>query len=413
MALHGAQPAVTVTSPQGLEALPPDVAAWREDHVGEWLRQGGWAEYVARFREQRICGVALLLLEEEDLRREPLAIPVLGHVKRLAQEIRALRSDVEAQCEADRAAAQETSSQCNDLIYLAFAVVYIACVAMITAYSMVLAHERVPNQYNYPPLPDVFLDTIPTLDGAFHISEYCATALSVTWTIVVVFHKCRVKLLTRFCAITATCFLLRSVTMWLTALSVPATHLPCAAVPLSSFEQRIQRAWQIASGLGMSIAGVQTCGDYMFSGHTTMLTLLNYFCREYTPRHWVHFQTVCWALHIVGAFCVLAAHEHYSIDVVLAFVISRQVFLYHHAFAQRICHMTEKEVRHLSHMFPLVVFFERHTTGPVVNQFDVPLVSSLRRRAALASARATRGAHSPQGRSPRSSVAAADQLKQE
>lgn len=48
----------------------------------------------------------------------------------------------------------------------------------------------------------------------------------------------------------------------------------------------MQQAWRILSGAGASITGVRTCGDYMFSGHTTLLTLLCYFLIEYTPSTW-------------------------------------------------------------------------------------------------------------------------------
>lgn len=44
--------------------------------------------------------------------------------------------------------------------------------------------------------------------------------------------------------------------------------------------EKIQRALTIWVGFGMTLTGVQTCGDYMFSGHTVVITLLNFFVTE-------------------------------------------------------------------------------------------------------------------------------------
>lgn len=78
--------------------------------------------------------------------------------------------------------------------------------------------------------------------------------------------------------------------MLITSLSVPGSHLDCKP-PDNTFDDagsslfdmlyhRLSRAYFIWSGLGMSIQGVRTCGDYMFSGHTVALTLLNFFVTE-------------------------------------------------------------------------------------------------------------------------------------
>lgn len=96
----------------------------------------------------------------------------------------------------------------------------------------------------------------------------------------------RFIILRRFFALAGTVFLLRCFTMLITSLSVPGSHLKCEprsyppADDLTVWGRRLKQAYDIWSGAGMSVRGVRTCGDYMFSGHTVALTLLNFFITE-------------------------------------------------------------------------------------------------------------------------------------
>lgn len=77
--------------------------------------------------------------------------------------------------------------------------------------------------------------------------------------------------------------------MLITSLSVPGAHLQCkprnytTVDPSNVYQelyQKMSQAYVIWRGAGMSIQGVRTCGDYMFSGHTVALTMLNFFITE-------------------------------------------------------------------------------------------------------------------------------------
>lgn len=104
---------------------------------------------------------------------------------------------------------------------------YSFVVTWITSFVMVIVHERVPDMKRYPPLPDIFLDNVPHIPWAFHMCEITGTLLFSIWACVCIFHKYRMVLLRRFFALAGTVFLLRCVTMLITSLSVPGTHLQC------------------------------------------------------------------------------------------------------------------------------------------------------------------------------------------
>lgn len=207
--------------------------------------------------------------------------------------------------------------------------------------------------------------------------EYCGLVLFIIFCVILLFHKYRAIILRRLFSIFGSVFLLRCVTMLITSLSVPGRHLDCTARPYGSWLERLSQAFMIWQGGGMSIQGVRSCGDYMFSGHTVTLTLLNFFITEYTPSnsYYVHIlHTVAWIINLFGVFFILAAHEHYSIDVFIAFYITTRLFLYYHTLANSQNNSNTNRDRDRTRIwFPLFYFFESNVRGMVPNEFENPI----------------------------------------
>ncbi|XP_060942725.1 sphingomyelin synthase-related protein 1-like [Limanda limanda] len=411
------------------------VAVWSCKQVAQWLQEEGFGEYEELLCSQhRLDGPSLLALTEADLRGPPLALRVLGDIKRLTLALRRLRrqnvaeleelglqhsdslpSGLSSGSEGGEWGCDGAERRCNGADHLfngtelrlrngdrsgygsgatlchthsnrryrqhllgrldpevwktIMSCIYVFCVFGFTSVVMVFVHERVPDMRTYPPLPDIFLDSVPRIPWAFAMAEACGLILCYMFMLILLLHKHRSILFRRLCSLIGTVFLLRCCTMFVTSLSVPGQHLKCASKTYGDIWEKIQRALAIWSGFGMTLTGVQTCGDYMFSGHTVVITMLNFFVTEYTPRTWNLIHTISWVLNLFGIFFILAAHEHYSIDVFIAFYITTRLFLYYHTLANTRAYQHSRRARI---WFPMFSFFEFNVNGPVPNQYNWP-----------------------------------------
>uniref|UniRef100_A0A8B9GSY4 Zgc:162183 n=1 Tax=Astyanax mexicanus TaxID=7994 RepID=A0A8B9GSY4_ASTMX len=350
---------------------------WSCEQVSVWLKKEGFGEYVNLLCvKHRLDGAGLLSLTENDLRSPPLQLPLLGDIKRQhthshthSHTTNALSVVGEGGCrgysngKCKRHCRLEPESWKTALIF-----VYVSLVFGMTSFIMVLVHEKVPDIHTYPPLPDIFLDR-SVIPWAFAMAEACAVILGCILLLTLLLHKHRCILFRRLCSLMGTVFLLRCVTMFVTSLSVPGRHLQCSGKVYGDIWVKLRRAVEIWAGLGMSLTGVHTCGDYMFSGHTIVLTMLNFFITEYTPRKWHLVHTLSWVLNLFGIFFILAAHEHYSIDVFIAFYITTRLFLYYHTLSSTPALQHSRRARI---WFPLFSFSECNVNGPVPNQYAWP-----------------------------------------
>lgn len=90
-----------------------------------------------------------------------------------------------------------------------------------------------------------------------------------------------------------------------------------------------------------------------------------------TPTSLYFLHTLSWVLNLFGIFFILAAHEHYSIDVFIAFYISTRLFLYYHTLANnRALYQGDRKRTRI--WFPLFYFFESRVHGIVPNKFESP-----------------------------------------
>ncbi|KHJ40868.1 hypothetical protein D918_09077 [Trichuris suis] len=368
---------------------------WTTEDVATWLVNEGFEQHVDLLCWQhKIDGRALLELNEQDLRLPPLQMPVLGEIKRLWVALLRLRQERASSASsvhehsttsvfsnfeefsADLLIAEIESADTRNksILKTILAGLYFAVSILITSLVMVVVHDRVPDSKTFPPLPDIFLDNIPLIPWAFDACEILACFLGSIWTLVVLFHKHRLILMRRFFSLVGTVFMLRCVTIMITSLSVPGVHLDCKARH-SDWPTKLYRAYEIWYGLGLSLFNVRSCGDYMFSGHTTVVTMFNHFITEYTPDNWNYLHTMSWVCNLFAIFFILAAHEHYSLDVFVAFYISSRLFLYYHSLAYHAQAVSSGDSR-TRIWFPLFWFFESGgQVGRVPNEYEWPLPS--------------------------------------
>lgn len=226
----------------------------------DWLRKHKVdEETIGIFKLHEIDQLTFCLLEEQDLRE--MGINKLGVIKRIRYLIEmktSSSSDSDDSCDLRAPRLQFRSSTCESdpkLWKVFISAIYCFLSLGVTSYVMVLAHERLPEISKYPPLPDILLDNLPYIPWAFEAAEMICIALALIWALVLVFHKHRLILFRRYCSLMGTVFLLRSVTMIITSLSVPGQHLltECKPFVFHSYKERLERAAKIWFGMGKCI----------------------------------------------------------------------------------------------------------------------------------------------------------------
>ncbi|XP_035668704.1 phosphatidylcholine:ceramide cholinephosphotransferase 1-like [Branchiostoma floridae] len=389
--------------------LSADVTEWSTDDVRRWMVDKGFQEYTELLCDRhRLNGVALLSLTEEDLREPPISMHVLGDLKRLVDAITQLRHDtftfrpnipdgrsssgdssptrsdsprdisktLETLVKINMSDAQEKPHFPSEKWKTFVAFVYLCGMMMLNPIFINIIHERVPDKSVEPPLPDVFFDYFDRVVWAFSVCEIAGMINSALLLIVWILHKHKWIVLRRYCLIVGTLYLLRCITMYVTTLPVPGMHFRCSPKIHGNLSAMFDRAMTMMFGLGLSITGSHhLCGDYLFSGHTVILTITYLFIKEYSPRGWFILHWCTWLVSCIGIFCILLAHDHYTIDVVVAYFITTRLFWIYHTLANHEVLKKPSPLHHLSRTwwFSMFRMAEGNIEGVLPREYAWPL----------------------------------------
>ncbi|KAM4033570.1 phosphatidylcholine:ceramide cholinephosphotransferase 1 isoform 1-T4 [Anomaloglossus baeobatrachus] len=392
-----------------------EVMYWSPKEVADWLSKRGLQEYSETFKS--LNGQGLLRLTEDDFRKPPLSRVSSDNGRQLLEMIETLK--IENHIEehknghANGHICIKDEINCNDRSFTSkakkngmpngvrkemikipmpevdrsqafpdewcktfVAFLYALCCFIFTTVMISVVHERVPPKTEEGPLPDVFFDHFDRVAWAFSICEINGMILVALWILQWLFLKYKSIVCRRFFCIVGTLYLYRCITMYITTLPVPGMHFNCSPKLFGDWEAQIRRILKMIAGGGLSITGSHTmCGDYLYSGHTVMLTLTYMFIKEYSPRRFWWYHWICWFLSVVGVFCILLAHDHYTVDVVVAYYITSRCFWWYHTMAnqQVLKEATPSNLLSQVWWYRPFQYFESNVNGVVPRSYHWPI----------------------------------------
>lgn len=186
-------------------------------------------------------------------------------------------------------------------------------------------------------LPDLGHEILPFIDF-FELPNFVVEMQLYMFLALLTFHPKRFIILRRTTLMLGIIYLFRSITVLLTSLpdSSPICHAQFMDSVTGSYKKNrlyptvFYRALKILKNGGGDI----TCGDMIFSGHTSLLFLLYFMFHKYCPNPIIHglvnFNT------FLGVIGILCTRLHYTIDVVIAIGITSSVFNEYHRLIHKL-----------------------------------------------------------------------------
>lgn len=258
---------------------------------------------------------------------------------------------------------------------------FLATGFVATTSSLAITHESVPE---IDPLPDVILDNVSYQQWGLDVSEILIMISTFSAFMIVMLHSYRLIILRRIWLIMGCLYYYRAITMFVTVLPKSDPSYTChpkldnnTALPVLVL---VKRVFVLMSGMGLSINGKHIyCGDYIFSGHTMVLTLGYLVIKEYSPRRFFVLHWTSLVVSLLGVILLLIARGHYSIDCILAYYVTTRLWWIYHTLAHNNNLKTRGTHNFLANMWWWLLFryFELNIHRPLPRRYSLPLPDRL------------------------------------
>lgn len=243
------------------------------------------------------------------------------------------------------------------------------CCACFNGAVAALITDLVPRT----PMPDVVFRVVPEQPWAWQVSDTITMLMSLVHIAFVLLHKHRWIVARRFCTIAAQLYLLRGVCMGVTWMAVPGQYHASRCVQPAPAEDYwvtvASRVSRFMLSLGLSAGGASgsgneqeiLCGDLLYSGHTLILVLTWLSIDTYSPRCLRPLRLGAAFAAAMGMTAIVLCRMHYTVDVLLAFVLTVLHYAAYHAHL-RLQHLNDRQWRRYARLafwlLPVVDYFE-------------------------------------------------------
>ncbi|XP_077861849.1 sphingomyelin synthase-related protein 1-like [Saccoglossus kowalevskii] len=144
---------------------------------------------------------------------------------------------------------------------LGISVIYYMICMWIASFCSVLANDWVPDKKFHPSLPDIVFDNTPILPHGNTVTDWLIMCIVVLSLAVVLSNKNRLIIFRHFFCSICTMYLMRSVTILVTPLPVPASNLPCWPQTDGSLQSILKATLTHYTSASITVKKGILCGD--------------------------------------------------------------------------------------------------------------------------------------------------------